>query len=52
MHPERITQTDKEPANELHYDEIEFPVDKEEFSKIETKNNIFINTFLTSVLLM
>ena len=47
MHPERITLTDKQPANELHYDEIEFPVDKEDFSTIETINNIFINTFLT-----
>ena len=45
MHPERITQTDKEPANELHYDEIEFPVDKEDFSKIETKTTFLLTHF-------
>ena len=45
IHPERITQKDKELANGLDYDEIEFPVRKEDFSKIETKNNICINVF-------
>ena len=37
MHPERITQKDKELTNDLHYDEIKLPVDKEDFSKIEKK---------------
>ena len=45
IHPERITQTDKELANDLDYDGIKFPVDKEDFSKIETKKNICINVF-------
>ena len=40
---ERITQTDKELVNNLDYDGIKFSVDKEDFSKIETKNNICIN---------
>ena len=38
MHPERITQKDKELTNDLHYDEIKLPADKEDFSKIEKKN--------------
>ena len=37
MHPERITQKDKELTNDLHYDEIKLPADKEDFSKIEKK---------------
>ena len=50
MHPERITQKDKELTNDLHYDEIKLPADKEDFSKIEKKkkkkkknvcNNVF-----------
>ena len=45
LHPERIRQTDKELANDLDYDGIKFPVDKEDFSKIETKKNICINVF-------
>ena len=31
--------------NDLSYGGIEFPVDKEDFSKIETKSNICINVF-------
>ena len=34
IHPERITQSDKELINDLDYDGIKFPVDKEDFSKI------------------
>ena len=37
MHPERMTQKDKELTNDLHYDEIKLPVDKEDFTKIEKK---------------
>ena len=45
IHPERITQNDKELVNDLDYDEIEFPVWEKDFSKIDTKNNIGINMF-------
>ena len=44
-HPERITQTDKKLANNLNYDGVEFPMQKEKFSKIETKSNIWIYVF-------
>ena len=40
-----MTQTDKELANDLDYDGIKFPVDKEDFSEIETKSNICINLY-------
>ena len=40
---ERITQKDKELDNDLDYHGVEFPVSEKDFSKIETKNNIFIN---------
>ena len=43
-HPERITQEDKKLANNLDYDGIKFPVQKD-FCKIEVKNNIYINVF-------
>ena len=43
--PERITQKDKEFLNNFDYSKIEFPVSKEDFIKIETKNNISINVF-------
>ena len=43
MHPERITQKDKELVNNLVYDGVGFPVREKDFSKIETKNNIWIN---------
>ena len=45
IHPERITQKDKEFVNDLNYDKIKFPVSKEDFIKIKTKNNICINVF-------
>ena len=41
MHPERMTQKDKELTNDLHYDEIKLPVDKEDFTKIEKKKTTF-----------
>ena len=40
IHPERITQKDKELVNDLDYDGTEFPVSKGNFSKIEMKNKI------------
>ena len=45
LHPKRITRKDKELVNDLNYDLIKFPVDKEDFSRIETKSNICINVF-------
>ena len=45
IHPERITREDKKLANDLNYDGIEFPVREKDFSKIEKKNNIYINLF-------
>ena len=44
-HPERIKETDKKIAEELHYDGIEFPVQEKGFNKTEVKNNICINVF-------
>ena len=44
IHPESITQTDKELANDFDYG-INFPVDQEDFSKIEKKNTICINVY-------
>ena len=45
MHPERITQKEKELVNDLDYDRVGFPVQEKDFSKIETKNSICINVF-------
>ena len=45
IHPERITQKDKELVNDLNYEVIKFPVLQNDFSKIEMKNNICINVF-------
>ena len=38
IYPERITQKDKELVNDFNCDEVKFPISKEDFSKIETKN--------------
>ena len=38
-------QKDKEFIKDVNYDGIEFPVSEENFSKLETKNNICINVF-------
>ena len=43
-HPERILKNDKKIAEELNYDEIEFPIHEKDFNKIERKN-IHINVF-------
>ena len=45
QHPERIKKTDKKIAEELNYDEIEFPIQEIDFNKVEVKNNISINVF-------
>ena len=37
VHPKRITREDKKLAEDLDYDEIDFPVQEKDFSKIETK---------------
>ena len=45
MHSERITKADKNMVNDLDYESIEFPVSKQDYCKIEQKNNICINVF-------
>ena len=45
IHPEKITQKDKELVDALDYEGIEFLVPKNDFSKIEMKNKICINIF-------
>ena len=42
-HPERITKEDKKLVKDLDYDD--FPVQKNNFGKIEKKNNVCINLF-------
>ena len=44
-HPGRITKKDKELVSELNYEEINFPVSKKHYCKIEKQNNICINVF-------
>ena len=44
-HPERIKKSEKKITQKLDYDEIEFPIQEKDFSKIEVKNNISINVF-------
>ena len=44
-HPERITLKDEEVIDTLHYSNIEFPVTKNDFNKVEMKNKISINVF-------
>ena len=43
IHPQRITQKYKKLAKDLDYGWVKFPVQEEDFSKIETKINICIN---------
>ena len=40
IHPQRITKAHKNMINDLDYKDIEFPVSKTDFGKIEKKNNI------------
>ena len=49
IHPEIITLKDKKLVNDLNYDQIEFSVNKEDVSKIETKTT-FVSTFLILML--
>ena len=44
-HTERITKKDKEIAEKRDYDEIDFPVQENDFGKIGKKSNICINVF-------
>ena len=44
-HPERITKKYKELVSKLNYEEINFPVSKKDYCKIEKQNNICINVF-------
>ena len=44
-HPERIKKIEKKIVCNLNYDEIESPVNKKDFKKIEVQNNICINVF-------
>ena len=38
--PERVTKADKKMINNLDYKGIKFPMSKEDFSKVEMKNNV------------
>ena len=44
-HPGRIKKTDRYFANNLNYDGIEFPVQENDFKKVEVQNNICVNVF-------
>ena len=41
-HPGRLKKTDRDFANNLNYDVIEFPVQEKDFSKIEVQKNIVL----------
>ena len=43
--PQRIKRTDKELAEQLNYEGIEFPVKAKHYNKIEVQNKIKINVF-------
>ena len=43
--PKRIRKADGSIVNDLHYENIKFPVSKKYYSKIDQKNNICINVF-------
>ena len=43
IHPERITNVDKNMISDLDYERIKFPVSKKDYCKIERQNNICIN---------
>ena len=44
-HPERITIAEIKMVDDLDYEYIEFPVSKEDYCKIEQKDNVCINVF-------
>ena len=43
--PQRIKKKDKELVSKLNYEEINFPVSKKDYYKIEVQNKICINVF-------
>ena len=43
--PQRITKEDKEVFKKLNYQEVDFPVSKKDYGKIEVLNEISINVF-------
>ena len=45
IHPERITQKDKDLVKNLNYERIKFVMSEKDFSKIEMKSSICINIF-------
>ena len=45
IYPERITKNDDKLVNDLNYNDVGFPGQEKDFSKIEKKNNICINVF-------
>ena len=45
IHPERITQKDKDLVKNLNYERIKFAMLEKDFSKIEMKSSICINIF-------
>ena len=42
-HSERIKNSDKDIAEKLDYDGIQFPLQEKNFNKIEMKNDVYIN---------
>ena len=42
-HSERILKNDKDIAEKLDYDGIQFPLQEKNFNKIEMKNDVYIN---------
>ena len=44
-HPGRIKKTDRDFANNLNYDGIEFSKQEKDFKKVEVQNNICVNVF-------
>ena len=44
-HPGRVKKTDRDFANNLNYDGIEFPVQEKDFKKVEVQNNICVDVF-------
>ena len=49
IHPERITQKDKELVNDFDYDGIEFPVRKEDFIKLKLKTTFASVLFVMKI---
>ena len=49
IHPERISQKDKELVNDFDYDGIEFPVRKEDFIKLKLKTTFASVLFVMKI---